>query len=310
MSNQLIDQIIFNQYEKYPSRLENGWKKYALLNSRQVNEQEQLIEDNRDTAQHLIKFSNSNWDYEHFGFNIAKITNPFVVGACEEESARYLSGEILNRSKRDGIKLIIARVNGDNITFLHALEDVGFRYYETIIWPVADLSKSYKSSLQETNDISVTYFDSEIDDIERVKDIAKSNQYQRGHFHCDKNLDPSKVNSLYSKWVQTAFENEKKIIIIKYKKYIVGYFICDIDNVLSECLGAKYGRFQSLAVDTSYRGLGLGRHIFEGAMSLLKSEGCQFIDSGYATKNHLSAKLHSDYGFKSVYEEVTMHLWL
>jgi hypothetical protein len=38
--------------------------------------------------------------------------------------------------------------------------------------------------------------------------------------------------------------------------------------------------------------------------------GGEYVDSGYATKNHASAKLHTENGFYSTYEEVTLHKWL
>ena len=36
----------------------------------------------------------------------------------------------------------------------------------------------------------------------------------------------------------------------------------------------------------------------------------QYVDSGYASKNHLSARLHSLFGFYSVFEEITLHFWI
>ena len=67
---------------------------------------------------------------------------------------------------------------------------------------------------------------------------------------------------------------------------------------------------RSLAIDGSCREKGLGKRIFRGAICHMKKSGAEFIDSGYSTKNHVSASLHTKEQFRTVYEEVTFHKWL
>jgi len=67
---------------------------------------------------------------------------------------------------------------------------------------------------------------------------------------------------------------------------------------------------RSLGLSSQSRGKGLGIRIFKGAIAYLKSRGASVIDSGYASKNHVSARLHVQTGFYSAYEEITLHRWL
>jgi hypothetical protein len=43
---------------------------------------------------------------------------------------------------------------------------------------------------------------------------------------------------------------------------------------------------------------------------MMQGMGAEYLDSGYSTRNHPSARLHADAGFRPVYEESTFHLWL
>ena len=299
--------ILFNQFEKYPSINNNGWIDFTLQKLNNNDKNIKFINVDFNSSIVIVEIQNSEWDYEHFGFRIAKINNPIIINNCNKQAADKSVKKALEICKKIGIKLVISRVNGDNLTFVHTLENSGFKYYETIIWPVAEL----KNILCDNNiENDVTYFNPLVDDIESVKLIAKNYQYQRSHFHCDCKIDNKLVDSLYEKWVQSAFDSGKKIAIIKRSNKIEGYFICDVDEKLSNALGSKYGRLQSLALNKTVRGQGIGKRLFEGTLRLLKNDSCTYVDSGYATKNHLSAKFHVDYGFHSVYEEVTMHYWL
>jgi L-amino acid N-acyltransferase YncA len=115
---------------------------------------------------------------------------------------------------------------------------------------------------------------------------------------------------MYAKWVQTAWKNQDFIGIVEDDGRVAGYFVCKMDQDLSDALGFKYGRMRSLALDGKIRGKGLGIALFEGVMILMKELGAEYIDSGYASKNHVSARLHVKTSFYSVYEEVTFHQWL
>lgn len=296
----------YDQYYLYPAINKNGWTNlfFSRLEKYKSDPNTQIFSTRENTSLVLVNLTESKWDTDHFGFEVGKIDNPVSLSDTQNKNIKENLSKLHEYAKQASFKVLIIRINGDNLNFIHELEDIGFKYFETIIWPITDLSKLL---LDQNN---VQFFDPNTDCIDEVQVIAKKFQYQRGHFHCDQLFNKQLVNELYAKWANSALLSSKKIAIIKDNNRIVGYFICAIDDNLSNALGYKYGRLQSLALDGNIRGKGFGKKLFEGTLFLLKQEGCRYVDSGYATKNHLSAKLHSLFGFASAYEEITMHCWI
>ncbi|MEI6681826.1 MAG: GNAT family N-acetyltransferase [Bacteroidota bacterium] len=259
-------------------------------------------EQNNDLA--VVGCRISKWDLEHFGLNMAGIK---VFFASPNENGERLKLNLLNEClsllQEKGIDFVSARIHGDDLLSIHFLENTGFRYYEDIIWPVLRLPSAMMKVPENLRLMTAG-------DLDTVKLIASHYQYDRGHFHCDERFPKPLVNTLYSKWVESAFNRNGTIAVIESEGKVAGYFVFEMDKTLSKHLGYSYGRLQSLALDSTFRGKGLGKALFEGTLAYIKQSGGEFVDSGYATKNHLSARLHYTTGFLPVYEEITMHCWL
>lgn len=148
------------------------------------------------------------------------------------------------------------------------------------------------------------------EELPRVIKLGIDNIYIRGHYHCDKNFDIESVNALYGKLIRSSWTKKDNIVVIEEDKQIRGFFIFRFDDNLSKYTGYKYARMYSLALDSNYKGKGLGTKIFEGMMAIAQKMGAEYIDSGYSSKNHISAKLHTNFSFYSIYEEITLHKWL
>ncbi len=292
----------YDHFRNYPATAPGAWQ--ALFLQRLQKSEATLFCDVVDGLPLLIGVTMAQWDKEHFGFGVAAVD---IVHSHETPSGNLRMGELLTQCiayLRDlDIRFVSARVNGDMLPTLHLFESQGFRYIENIIWPVARCKESAGSS-----DPAVRLIREE--DLPDVVRIADNSQYQRGHFHSDSRFDRKKVDQLYAKWIETSWMNKEPIAVIEHEGNVAGYFNFKMDEILSSVLGYSYGRFRSLALDGTLRGQGLGQRLFHGTMSLIASMGGEYIDSGYATKNHASAKLHDLNHFHSTYEEVTLHLWL
>jgi len=114
---------------------------------------------------------------------------------------------------------------------------------------------------------------------------------------------------MYRKWVQSAWESNDLIAVIEVEDQIGGFFIHNVDNLLSEKMGYKYGQMKNLVIDSNFRESGLGEKLWVGTIALMKKAGSIYIDSGYSSKNYISSKLHTKYLFYPVCEEVVFHLW-
>lgn len=301
----VIHQYPYYQYKNYPSRNDNGWVKMFMDNlTNSFNKADHYIfHDYLKDYPIFIIYHINKWDEDHFGFRMAK---SIIVFSFPDINKSFISGFIkkgILKLKELGVKFVSTRINGDNLSLINSCFENGFEFYETIIWPIVKTSNLIKN-------VNTCRVLSDVQELNVVKNIAEKHQYRRGHYHCDRKFDISKVNLLYSKWVETSFYSDDYVCLIEEKNNIAGYFVCGIDMTLEKFLGYKYGRLKSLALSSEYRGKGMGRGLFNGTLSLLKNSGCEFIDSGYATKNHVSASLHSSNFFHSTYEEVSLHKWI
>ena len=255
-----------------------------------------------DYGPYLLGVRLSKWDEDHFGFKMANL-QVFTLPYQDVQIAIFqtLLQHAISFLKGEGVKFISSRINGDCLQALHALEDVGFRYYDNVIWPI----------------VSTQYFEADTkirlaksNELEEIKILAEKFQFNRGHYYCDEKFNKGKVDAMYPKWIDTAIKNNEPISVVEINNVLAGFFVFKIDDELFRFTGYKYGRLRLLALNSEFRGVGAGSELFKGTLSIIRKMGADFIDSGYSTKNHISAKLHTKNNFYSVYEEVTLHLWL
>ncbi|MFH2036257.1 MAG: GNAT family N-acetyltransferase [Candidatus Zixiibacteriota bacterium] len=301
-----LSQYAYDQYRFYPSKNKESWEKYFITRFHHLltNDEWMFFNQKGIKTPYLIGCRISKWDYEHFNIKMANIAvlSSDNNGDSEKTISNILDN-CIDKLKSENIEFISTRICGSNISAIHAIESKGFKYFENIIWPVTlclDVKLEDNSCVRLMND----------KDMETALKIARGNTYQSSHFHCDKRFDKDKVNLMHVKWLESAWKANKSIAIIEYNNKVAGYFVFEIDSDLSQAMGYKYGRMQSMALDSNFRGKGLGTKLFSGTISLMKDMGAEYIDSGYSSKNHISAKLHTKYDFYSVYEETTFHLWL
>jgi ribosomal protein S18 acetylase RimI-like enzyme len=287
-------------YRNYPSKDPNAWKRFLMsrLDGVLKNKEWTFFFGMNSNRPNLIGCRVPKWDEDHFGFRMASIL--IFIGQDGSE-LRKLVGECLKHLSEEGVVFVSTRINGDNIDAIHEFQAYGFRYYENIIWPVLKCKEI--SRHENVRLMKVT-------DLDRVVQIARTSSFQRSHFHCDDRFPKEKVNSMPARWIRTSWENKEPIAVIESEGKVIGYFAFVIDKSLSEMIGYRYARMRHLALDPEFRGRGLGKILFGGTIALMKDMGADYVDSGYASKNHQSAKLHVQNGFESKYEEVTLHLWL
>ena len=294
----------YDQYRWYPAESERGWQKYFLLRLRKMfqNREWLFFCEVYDDTPYVLGCRMSRWDEEHFGFKMAMISAIFLKSVKPDKLAGMLDRCLLLLRER-GVKFVSARIHGDHIIPIHLCESRGFRYYENIIWPVASCKDVFTEPTATVRLMRAS-------DLEDVLYIAANYQYQRGHYHCDERFDRDKADALYAKWVKTAWSNQDPITVIEHEGKVAGYFVFCVEKELSDTLGYRYAGMRSLGLDLRVRGRGLGTSLFQGTMSFMKQMGADYIESGYASKNHMSARLHTRNCFYSIYEEVTLHLWL
>lgn len=301
---EVITDYPYYHFQNYPSKNKNGWMNlfFKGLKSYYANENHYLFYEISNGTPIFIIYHVNKWDEDHFGIRMASSTLVFSFPDISHNTLSNFIKQVIKYLEELGVQFVSTLINGDNLSIIHAHLDNQFRYYETIVWPILNTE-------DHSNKIKACKILTDENKLPIVKKIAENYQYQRGHYHCDYRFKKVHVNSMYSKWVETSFYSNDTVCIIEENGEIVGYFICGIDSLLEKHLGYRYGRLKSLALNSEYRGKGLGGKLFANTLSYLKKNGCDYIDSGYATKNHVSSFLHSSNFFHSNYEEVRLHYW-
>ncbi|MCK4657223.1 MAG: GNAT family N-acetyltransferase [candidate division Zixibacteria bacterium] len=301
-----LSEYKFDHYLKYPALHKSDWIDYLVIRFKQLLDDDEwfFLYNPDDNVPHLVGCRISKWDYELFGVRMASI----AVFSCGDSvrSGKILSDILdgcLALLRDQKVEFVSCRTGGDNIPAIHAFESCGFHYYENNIWPVIDCH-----DVADTRSSRVRLMTDS--DFEQVIDIAKTSSFQQSHYHCDEKLDNSRADLVLAKYVESARSRNEPIAVIESNGTVAGFFAFKIDEQLSGALGYKYGRMKNLAMSKSCREKGLGSELFTGTTSLMKEMGAEQIDSGYSSKNHVSAKLHTQHGMHSVYEEATFHLWL
>lgn len=252
----------------------------------------------------ILAVRDSEWDRSHFGIGMATL---HVLLAAEVPDLDLQLAELL-RAHREllrsrEVRFVSTRVHGDHLRVLHALEDHGYRYVDNVIWPVATTAHLPKVPDPRLRRMTEA-------DLPRVVDLAQKWAYPRGHLYCNRGFAEHQVDAMYGKWLRTAWASQAPLAVIEHDGRVEGFFQFSVDPADQQPLGHRYGHVRLFVLSGEVRGRGMGQALVEGTMVLMAQMGATHIDSGYSTKNHVSARLHGRNRFASTHEEVTLHLAL
>ncbi len=253
----------------------------------------------------LIGYKNSEWDSDHFGFPVCKL-DYFLINEDFKDNisvTKKLYSNFDQWRTKNNIKVCFAQIDSSNFIPCEILQKNNFMFYECITQRSKNLNDFDPEIFDQINYRFASKKDSEI-----LENIAKSNTFSKSHFYLDNNFDRNKVDSLYSKWIRKAINNkENKIIIIEENTDIAGFFIYRFFNLMGVKL--KFAQLEFVAINKEFRGIGLGKKIFEAVISECYNNNIEIIDSTLVDKNIISQKIHEKYGFNLVNTYYKFHKW-
>lgn len=230
----------------------------------------------------------------------------FKVGKTDGEIFRNVSFE---KIKKEGYKLIIARVNLNDVELINKMEDIGFR--------IKDIQITYKHNLL---DISVPNFlnqNSSIiirefkkSDTETLMNLAKDSFNNYGHYFKNNDLDKKKCLEVYEDWAYnscTKKEFADKIFVACEKDVVIGYLSFKIHDM---GLGKKYAAGGMGAVSLSHRGMNVFPKILNAGLDWSFSENLDWCEHNVIISNFPVNISMNKAGFKPGKPVVTMHLMM
>ena len=295
-----------DQHRLYTAADQSRWQPFLVrrLDDLLQSAEGQVFYELMDGCIYLVGCRIPRWDEEHFGIKMAKIE--YILYPDESYSPsmlRALVDECISELHHSGVKFISAHLSGSDLPSQHLLEEKGFRYYQTTVYAVAE-----SKGASDRPDPAVRLWCEE--DVPRVVEIARHNQFPGGHFLQDQRFDRATVHAMYEKWILTSWKKGDPIAVIENDGKVAGYFAFVMDRSLSDAMGFEYGRMTSLSLDSTIHRKGLGASLFRSVVAMIGQNGGQYVSTEYPLKNYASGKLHSRNGFVAVHEKVLTHLWL
>jgi len=255
----------------------------------------------------MATFKISKWDTDHFGYRVA-IIDSIIIKESDYFNKLNVAGAILKQlhlwCKTSNVRFVSIRVSALDLSVIHSLEQCGFGYIGSRIYNKYDLDslgkfkkRPYKLRLASSSDLS------------KMVHFAKG-AFVTQRFHADPCIPQDKAESLYEKWISTAFTDHKQKILVLDIKNKPAAFMVYYKNDLRKYFNTQFAMWKLCLVDPEKRGKGLGFDFFTALMYYHRKEGLDIIDSGISMRNLASFRLHNKHDFKVISTCVTFHKWL
>ncbi|MBI4947147.1 MAG: hypothetical protein HY840_12200 [Bacteroidetes bacterium] len=238
----------------------------------------------------------SKLDTKRFGFKVAKVNH------FDKKSEKLLIA-----LKKQGVKLILSKVNAEDITLINTLEELGFC--------IKDIQVTYKYDLTDYTPKNIS-FDSDFmirdagkSDIPKLKKVALESFKNYGHYFEDKKLDPIKCAGIYSDWIERSCKDKNiadKIIVAEHKGDIAGFLSFKIYNDNTY----KYAAGGLGSVAEKYRNKDIFRMIMVAGLNWGKEMKLHWEEHNVIITNFPVNRSMSKLGFKVYKSFVTMHHWI
>jgi len=235
----------------------------------------------------------SQWDSDHFGFKVAKLT----VSSSEEILPS------LEFCMKQEVVLLVCRCDTADIPSVHLMEQLGFLLMDTIMNSCIDLT-TWK--MPSTADLSGIRWHSE-DDIGAITAIAeKAFTGYISHFHKDPRLAQDKCDSLYVQWAYNSCYDTNLasgMVVAELEGEVVGFL-----SIVPPSGGR--GDFGIGAMDPKAQGKGIFPKLYYFSFDWLKTEGVKWVQDKTVVNNYAELKVLIKVGMRPFESLYTFHKWL
>lgn len=245
----------------------------------------------------------SRWDSEHFNVKIGKTKLLFFNPETTLEGRITLLKNLTKELAGRHFELLFVRVAVRDTLTVNALEKQGAILTDILI--------SFHRDLRNLTLPNVKIYGVKVEEASRENEntltrIAQ-NVFKLDHFHADPFLSPYKSDELHSKWVANCLHSLADVVLVAKKdQSILGFITCKIKYLTQEYV---YGIIDLIGVKNESRGKGIGTLLVSEALKWLY-ERASSVYVGTQAGNIDAMRLYAKLGFKTVYSEATMHLWI
>lgn len=239
-----------------------------------------------------IQEFHSALDTERFGFKIAKV-NEFLCPISD------LLGELQSKN----YKLVLSKVNANDITLINKLEQYGFE--------LKDIQVTYKFDLDRIIPIipsaEVIIRNAEIRDKEKLIEIALNSFMGYGHYSADKKLESKKCQEIYCDWIVRSFDKKvaDNILVAEINGNVAGFLSHKIYEKETKYAAGGIG-----AVSPDYRSKNVFKEITVAGIHWARENNCKWVEHNVLITNYPVNRSFGNLGFKISNSFITFHKWL
>lgn len=234
-------------------------------------------------------------DTDRFGFKIARVN-------CFDRSPKELIAEL----KNEGVKLVISRVNCENLELINQLEYLHFKTMDfQIVYKYDLLNLSFGGNIANPD---FTIREATISDKKDLIQIAAKSFNHYGHYFRDKKLDPSKCLEIYMDWVKRSIDDKNVadvVFLAETKKKIAGFLSFKV--IKGESL---YSAGVQGAVAKEFRDQRVFRSLAQYGLLWGSNQKLEWVEHNVLLTNYPVNRSFISIGFIPYKSFITMHNWL
>ncbi|GEM_PF-6898499 len=251
------------------------------------------------------------WDSEYFGIKMAKISylisEGFYPGAFDIKNA--LLNAVFSSCVKEGIKFISAKVNFEDSSSIHSLEERGFRTMSVCGTYLLD-KNYYLSKLDQPAEYVCNIRPYKSEDALSLKDIF-NNSCIKSHFRRDELLPQDKVANLYSEWIKNSCNSSsEEVIVVESQDQIIACATFNVEKRFSALAGRKLGTTPLAVFSESARGTGLHNVFVLKSLLEYYFTKVEMVDVTIQIDNIKAAKYWLQLGARMADCRYVLHKWL
>lgn len=254
----------------------------------------------------ILFFRKSKWDTDHFGYNVAVID--YLITLQEDNTyVQSIASKLLSFFDKwaieNKIRFVTVKIPSQDLGVLHAVESKHFNYIENWIYNHYDL----RNFQADDNDRLLIRYAKEEDKEFMIK--YSKGAFSSHRFHADRRIDSEKADSLYEKWIITAFADTNQKIAVYDHKGIPTAFMIYYESNLTKYFDCTFAMWKMGLVNPEMGHQGIGNRFVKSLFKFHKDENLDIIDSGLSIRNIPSLNWHNKLNFKITSTLVTFHKW-
>ena len=266
-----------------------------------------MVQQNR--TQGFTALSMLPWDSQQLGFAAGRIDYLVAEGGYpqQHETKKALLRRVLNEANRRGIWHLSVRVDTNDLSTLHVLEETGFITVDNMLTFALDLT-DHESPTVEHN---FTIRPATIADCEQAAQLAL-NIFTKDRFHADPLINKDRADRLHAEWVRNSCKGiaADVVLLAEANDQPLGFITGKVQHDTPAQFGQMVGTIALVGCDEKVRGGGVGRALISTALDWFKQQGCDVVEVGTQLRNISASRLYQKCGFQLVGASASLRLVL